>query len=103
MARVNITIPDGLLEEIDRTAACIGESRSGFLQEASARYLTDIAEAHEREQRTRDIDAAIARAREIGAQIPEGFDGVAQIRKDRERDGSGDLRGVPSRAKRGRA
>lgn len=89
MARVNVTIPDGLLEEIDRTAASLGESRSGFLQEAGVRYISDIAEAQRREQRVRDIDEATVRAREIGRQIPASYDGVAQIRRDRERDRSG--------------
>jgi metal-responsive CopG/Arc/MetJ family transcriptional regulator len=88
MARINITIPDGLLEDVDRTAESIGTSRSAFLQEAGACYIAQIAEEHKREQRTRDIDAAIAHARTVGADVTPGFDAVAQIRRDRERDGA---------------
>lgn len=87
MARINITIPDGLLEEVDRTAESLGTSRSAFLQEAGACYIAQIADEHEREQRTRDIDAAISHARTVAAHVTPGFDAVAQIRRDRERDG----------------
>jgi metal-responsive CopG/Arc/MetJ family transcriptional regulator len=85
MARVNITVPDGLLEEIDRTAAGLGESRSGFLQEASARYIADVEADRVRELRASDIDEAISTARRVGRKIPASFDGVAQIRRDRDR------------------
>lgn len=87
MARINITIPDGLLEDVDRTAESLGTSRSAFLQEAGACYIARIAEEREREQRTRDIDAAIAHARTVGAHVASGYDAIAQIRQDRERDG----------------
>jgi metal-responsive CopG/Arc/MetJ family transcriptional regulator len=87
MARINITIPDGLLEEVDRAAESIGTSRSAFLQEAGACYIAEIAETREREQRVRDIDAAITHARTIGAKVKPGFDAIARIRRDRERDG----------------
>lgn len=87
MARINITIPDGLLEEVDQAAESLGTSRSAFLQEAGACYIAEIAEKREREQRVRDIDAALAHARTIGAKVRPGFDAVAQVRLDRERDG----------------
>lgn len=87
MARINITIPDGLLEDVDRTAESLGTSRSAFLQEAGACYIAEITESREREQRVRDIDAAIMRARTVGAKMNPGFDAMTQIRKDRERDG----------------
>lgn len=86
MARINITIPDGLLEEVDQAAESLGTSRSGFLQEAGACYITQMAEAREREQRARDIDAAIAHARTVAATVAPGFDATAHIRHDRERD-----------------
>jgi metal-responsive CopG/Arc/MetJ family transcriptional regulator len=88
MSRVNVTIPDHLLTQIDETARALGESRSGFLQEASARYMADIAEAQRRRARIRDIDEAIEHAQSISDKIPRGYDGVARIREDRERDGT---------------
>ena len=86
MARVNITVPDGLLEEIDRTAAGQGATRSGFLQEASARYIADVRAAEEAEQRARDIDEAAALARRIGRKVNAGYDATDRIRRDRKRD-----------------
>jgi len=87
MARINITIPDGLLEEVDQAAESLGTSRSAFLQEAGACYIAEITEKRERERRVRDIDAALTHARTVGAKVRPGFDAVAQIRQDRERDG----------------
>lgn len=87
MVRINITIPDGLLEEVDRAAESLGTSRSGFLQEAGACYIAELNEVRAREQRERDIDEAIAHARALSAKIQPGFDAVTQIRRDRERDG----------------
>ncbi len=88
MARINITIPDGLLEEVDQAAESLGTSRSAFLQEAGACYIAEITEKREAEQRVRDIDAALKHARTISATVKPGFDAVAHIRRDRERDGT---------------
>ncbi len=84
MARVNITIPDGLLEEIDRTAADMGETRSGFLQEAGARYITVIVGERERSERSERISRAQDRAREIGERMGPGPDGVTMMRELRD-------------------
>lgn len=84
MARINITIPDGLLEDIDRTAGDIGETRSGFLQEAGARYVTLIAEEHERIERAERIKDARQRAREIGERLALGPDGTTLVRELRD-------------------
>lgn len=84
MARVNITIPDGLLEDIDRTAGAIGETRSGFLQEAGARYVTAIAEEHARAKRADRIERARQRARKIGGSLAPGPDGATLIRELRD-------------------
>lgn len=92
MARINITVPDGLLEDIDRTADAIGETRSGFLQEAGARYVTLIAEEHERAERIERIERAQQRARKIGERLADGPDGATLIRE---------LRDDPARSTRG--
>jgi len=41
VARVNITLPEDLLQDIDRTAEARGYTRSGFLAEAARRVLAD--------------------------------------------------------------
>ncbi len=38
MAKPTISIPDGMLEDVDRRAAEAGMSRSAFIHEAIARY-----------------------------------------------------------------
>ncbi|MDP2181298.1 MAG: type II toxin-antitoxin system HicB family antitoxin [Actinomycetota bacterium] len=84
MARVNITIPDGLLDDIDRTARAIGQTRSGFLQEAGARYITATAEEHERVERAQRVERARQRARKIGDRLAPGPDGATLIRELRD-------------------
>lgn len=84
--KVNISLPDGLVSEIDAAAGELGLTRSGFVAEASARYVADVRNLSAEEQRRKDIERALATFRRIGAQIPPGFDGIAQIRRDRDRD-----------------
>lgn len=84
--KVNISLPEGLVTEIDEVAGELGLTRSGFVAEASARYVADLKNLSAEEQRRRDIERAIATFRRVGAHIPADFDGVAQLRRDRERD-----------------
>jgi len=86
MAKVNISLPDELLEQVDELARELETSRSGLIQEASARYVTAALEERARIERERSIDEAIAIARELSKQI-EPFDTEAAIRADRDRDG----------------
>jgi hypothetical protein len=61
MAKVLISLPDQLLERIDREASSRGATRSAFLQEAARRELgapsrTRVIDALERGQRAlRDV------------------------------------------------
>ncbi len=82
--KVNVSLPPELVAEIDEIAAQRGLSRSGFIAEASARYVTDLKTLAAEEQRKRDIDEAVAHMREIGKKIPKDFDYVAFIRKSRD-------------------
>ena len=85
MAKPTISIPDGMLEEVDRRAAEAGISRSAFIQEAIARYGALLDEERLRDARSRRIAEAIARAREIGAHEPPGApDAEAIIRAVRD-------------------
>jgi hypothetical protein len=74
-AKVMVSIPDELLERIDREADERGTSRSGFLQEAARRELgwPDPAQ----------VDAALARGRAALTGVG-GFEAAELIRAERE-------------------
>jgi hypothetical protein len=78
MAKVMVSIPDDLLGQIDAEARRRGVSRSGFLQEA-ARQRIGLGPASREE--------LIASLEEISKNWTGPFDVVAQIRRDRQRDG----------------
>ena len=86
MAKVNISLPDDLLEQIDTLAAELERSRSGLVQEATAAYVTRVLEERRKAERAERIDRAIAHARAFAETI-EPFDSTAAIRSDRDRDG----------------
>jgi Arc/MetJ-type ribon-helix-helix transcriptional regulator len=75
MARVLISMPDELLERIDRQVGRAGGSRSGFLQEAARRQLGWPDPAI--------FDAALARGREALAAVGQ-FDSAELIRAGRD-------------------
>jgi metal-responsive CopG/Arc/MetJ family transcriptional regulator len=86
MAKVNVSLPDSLLDEVDELATSLGRSRSGFVQEATALYVTQVRDAQAAEERRRSIQEAIDGMRELAKHI-EPFDSTAAIRADRNRDG----------------
>jgi metal-responsive CopG/Arc/MetJ family transcriptional regulator len=71
--KVNVSLPEGLVTEIDEVADGLGMTRSGFVAEASARYVADVKNLTAEEQRRKDIARALATFRRIGAQIPADF------------------------------
>jgi metal-responsive CopG/Arc/MetJ family transcriptional regulator len=86
MAKINISIPDALLAEVDSLAAALHESRSGLVQEAAARYVASVREEIARTERRASIERALASARALSEQV-EPFDSTAAIRADRDRAG----------------
>ena len=74
-AKVMVSIPDELLERIDREADERGTSRSGFLQDAARRELGWPDPAR--------VDAALERGRAALAGVG-GFEAVDLIRTERE-------------------
>lgn len=86
MYKVNVSLPEDLVSEIDITAEGLGMSRSGFIAEASARYLTDLKSFSAEERRRRDIDRALATFRRIGEKLPPGAadEMIDQLRRTRE-------------------
>jgi metal-responsive CopG/Arc/MetJ family transcriptional regulator len=86
MAKVNISIPDGLLDDVDEAASWLKRSRSGVIQEAAAVYVAKIREERAAAERTADIGAA-RRELKILAHELEPFDGTAAVRADRDGHG----------------
>lgn len=65
MSKINISIPDGLLEEIDRRADQHGLSRSGFLREAAGRYISTLDEEAQVKAREKRLGRALEKMRSI--------------------------------------
>ncbi|MDO8963420.1 MAG: ribbon-helix-helix protein, CopG family [Coriobacteriia bacterium] len=86
MAKVNVSIPDELLEQVDAIAADLHRSRSGLVQEATAQYVARVQDERAREERRESIERAIAGARALAELIPDGEDGTTIIRRDRDTD-----------------
>lgn len=75
-----ISIPDKLLERLDRRAKEAGETRSGFLQHLAEQEL-EAAEQQRREEIKRLLDEVRI---ELPPGDPEKWDVVRIIREDRE-------------------
>ncbi|TDB39605.1 MAG: ribbon-helix-helix protein, CopG family [Actinobacteria bacterium] len=84
--KVNVSLSPDLVEEIDAAADELGLSRSGFIAEASARYLADVHNLSAEERRAKDIERGVASLARIGRRLPPGTDLLARLREDRERD-----------------
>ena len=84
MAKINISMPDGMLEDIDRRAARAKATRSGFIQEAAAHYLTALDAQAARTARTERLGQAYDKMRQVAQHMPPGTDGTALIRQFRE-------------------
>lgn len=91
--KVNVSLPKQLVSEIDTAAEELGVTRSGFIAEASSRYVTDLKNLTAEELRRRDIERARATWQRIGARLPPGaIDEMIEFTR-RERDTRG-LRGT---------
>lgn len=80
VAKVMISIPDKLLERLDRRAKEAGETRSGFLQRLAEQEL-EAADQQRREEIKRLLDEVRI---ELPPGDPERWDVVRIIREDRE-------------------
>ena len=69
MTKLNISMPEELLAEIDAEATELGLTRSGLIQEASARYVATARSDREAERRRLSVESAAARMRAIGARF----------------------------------
>jgi metal-responsive CopG/Arc/MetJ family transcriptional regulator len=66
MGKINISLPDELIEEIDRRA---GDNRSAFVREATAHYITSLDEQKEADARAERIGKAIEMMRSIAPEV----------------------------------
>ena len=85
--KVNVSLPEQLVSEIDGIAQELGMSRSGLIAEASARYVADVKNLSAEERRCKDLERARATFKRVGAALtPDDIGGMLdQLRKDRER------------------
>jgi len=80
VAKVMISIPDKLLERLDRRAKEAGKTRSGFLQHLVEQEV-EAGEQHRREEINRLLDEVRI---EVPADRPDLLDVAQVIREDRE-------------------
>jgi metal-responsive CopG/Arc/MetJ family transcriptional regulator len=85
MAKVNVSLPDGLLADVDELAHELGRSRSGLVQEATATYVTRLRDERAAAERRAEIHAAFEDMRKLSVRFGN-FDSTAVIRADRDSD-----------------
>jgi metal-responsive CopG/Arc/MetJ family transcriptional regulator len=86
MAKINVSLPDELLEQVDAIAREFDRSRSGLVAEATERYIANIEAERAAREREARIRAAMASAREIAKRVPPGLPVEEIIRRDRDTD-----------------
>lgn len=69
MTKINISLPAELLDRIDAEADVLGLTRSGLIQEASARYIVASEQDREAELRRLRAHAAARRMKAIGLEM----------------------------------
>lgn len=80
VGKINVSLPEELLERIDQAARESHASRSAFLVQAIEHFLAEKYEERRREKR-RKAAAAIGRFREEFG----GWDGTAEVLRWRDR------------------
>ncbi len=69
MAKTNISMPDGMLEDVDRRAAEAGVTRSAFIQEAIAHYGSALDSKRQHAARAARIDDALEEMRSLSLRV----------------------------------
>jgi metal-responsive CopG/Arc/MetJ family transcriptional regulator len=86
MAKINISLSDDLLKQVDELALEFERSRSGLVAEATQRYVANAQAERAAREREARIRAAMASAREIAKKVPPGLPVEEIIRRDRDTD-----------------
>ena len=88
MARVNVIIPDRLLEILDRSAEEEKMSRSGLIQEAIRRYVHDRRLEQEALVRKKKMERAASKMDNLAEKFGK-WNGVGIIRQFRDQRSGG--------------
>jgi len=80
MGKINISLPDGLLDEIDSRASEAGTTRSAFIQDAAAHYLTALDDESARAARAKRVGDALQKMRSLAPVV--GAPGSVKVIRD---------------------
>ena len=83
MVRINISIDEKDLKELDRLSSLANLTRSGFIRKATELYKSELEKHKLEEKRKKELKEAIKIQEEL-SKLSEGWDGVSEIRKWRE-------------------
>lgn len=83
MARINLMIPDELLDLVDHAATEEGLTRSAFLQKAAGRYLEEKRLEQEALERKQRMEKAATKMDKLADKFGK-WDGVGAIRRFRD-------------------
>jgi metal-responsive CopG/Arc/MetJ family transcriptional regulator len=84
MPRVNIMLPDEILEQMDQVAEEEGLNRSELIRQAFGVYLERRAENDQRQQRQADIQKAMELQDKLRQKLPP-WDALKILREQRQR------------------
>ena len=82
--RVNTVLYRELIDKIDAAAREQGLSRSGFIREASERYLTELERKKAEEMKRKKRDRAVKLQDELRAKGGD-WNGAGEVRRGRDR------------------
>ena len=83
MVRINISIDEKDLKELDRLSSLTNLTRSGFIRKATELYKSELEKQKLEEKRKKELKEAIKIQEEL-SKLSEDWDGVSEIRKWRE-------------------
>ena len=86
MAKINVSLPDELLDDVDALASELRSSRSGLVREATARYVAVVRTEQAAREREQGIRGARSDMRGLAERVPAGTDTTELIRADRDGD-----------------
>ena len=84
MARINVMMPEDILQAVDHTATEEKLTRSAFLQKAARRYLDEKRLEKEADERKQRMQKAAANMDKLANKFGK-WDGVGTIRQFRDR------------------
>jgi metal-responsive CopG/Arc/MetJ family transcriptional regulator len=86
--KINITIPEKILKEINEFCVSEKVSKSWLIREAASRYITDVKKSRELEKKKKDMEWAAEKMeglRKKSSGFVDGKTGTEVIREFRER------------------